>query len=225
MTGNGAPVLPLLLVSCLLFFAGVQVSESQDRKLYPVDEGLREPSFASFRADLLMAIQRRDAKYILKILDPEIELSFGGHRGITDFKQMWHPEQRNSKLWKTLQNVLRMGGSFEKGKPNIFWAPYVFSMFPDGLDAFEWRAVIRKDAPIRTAPDFRAPVIAKLSYDIVEVVREASSHSGESRWLKVRFAGKEGYARREALRSPIDYRACFEKKAGKWLMTFLIAGD
>ena len=48
----------------------------------------------------------------------------------------------------------------------------------------------------------------------------------EADWIEVKDAkGKRGFVRQLDVRSPIDYRAFFEKKHGKWLMTAFLAGD
>ncbi len=39
------------------------------------------------------------------------------------------------------------------------------------------------------------------------------------------LGGKKGYVSVKFVRSPIDYRACFEKKNGKWKMNTFVAGD
>ena len=45
-------------------------------------------------------------------------------------------------------------------------------------------------------------------------------------WYKIEtLGGKKGFVSAEFVRSPIDYRACFEKKNGKWKMTAFVAGD
>jgi hypothetical protein len=39
------------------------------------------------------------------------------------------------------------------------------------------------------------------------------------------LGGKKGFVKAEFVRSPIDYRAIFEKKGRNWKLTAFVAGD
>jgi hypothetical protein len=228
---------------------------AQVGKLYPVDEGPKDPSFQAFRARLIEAVKNRDTKFILSILDPHITNSFGfrasrievaknrgekfipsildpnitnsfgGDDGVKQFKEKWKPDNPNSELWDVMVKILSMGGSFRK---NEFCAPYVFSMFPDQFDSFEHSAIIGEQVRVREQPDLTSPVIASLSYDIVaeaDPSTEPVKKDGHT-WIAIKLSnGKTGFVSKQFIRSPIDYRACFTKKNGKWWMGALVAGD
>lgn len=205
-------------------------------KLYPVDEAAKDPSLVAFRNKLLCAAQTRDIEFVLSVLDPEIVNSFGGDEGIEGFKRIWEPEKPDTRLWHTLAVVLAMGGSYYSAEQTRhtpdprpeFSAPYVFSRWPGEFDAFEHAAITGKNVNLRSEPSARAPVLAKLSYEIVKLdgylpsVRERESAS----WVKIKTqAGLTGYVSRRFIYSPIDYRARFVKREGKWRITSLVAGD
>jgi hypothetical protein len=113
-------------------------------RLLPSDEGQQDPSFHAFRQKLLEAISRKDARFLLSIVDPNIQISFGGEEGIQAFREVWKPEDVNSEIWNTLAQLFRLGGTFGESK-NEFWAPYVFSRFPDDYGGFDFSAIIAKD--------------------------------------------------------------------------------
>jgi hypothetical protein len=77
------------------------------------------------------------------------------------------------------------------------------------------------------APD---TVLETLSYDIVKMdysgsVSEKDPADGYA-WLKVQTpGGKAGFVARKDIRSPLDQRACFERRAGGWILTVLVSGD
>lgn len=201
------------------------VVQGQSAKLLPVDEAAKDPSFFAFRARLLVAIARKDVNYLISVLDPQIRTDFGGGGGIADFKKAWHLERPTSQIWNELASVLSLGGSFDNGS---FSAPYIYSKFPDEFDAYEYRAVIDDGVRVRREPNTNGGIIKTLSFDIVKVIVEAPTDSrlAKRQWLTVELAdGQKGFMAKEYLRSPIDYRAIFEKKSGKWLMTAFIAGD
>ena len=77
-------------------------------------------------------------------------------------------------------------------------------------------------------------MIDRLSYNIVKIDEPSAikrkTGTGESDWeyewhKVVTLGGKKGWVKAEFVRSPIDYRAGFEKKRGVWTMVFFLAGD
>jgi hypothetical protein len=128
--------------------------------------------------------------------------------------------------------VIKNGGSFfrENGKrTNTFYAPYTFQGFPVDIDAFAYFAIFGSDVNLRKSPGVDSEIIARLSYNIVEGAEDPGSASEDvtkTDWFKVKtLGGLTGYVKSEFVRSPIDYRAGFEKKRGRWVMTAFIAGD
>jgi hypothetical protein len=213
----------VMLVSILVVEATGQV-----QKLYPVDEATKDPTFFTFRARLMQAVQRRDATYLLSTLSPKIQNSFGGVGGIAEFKQMWKPERPQSDVWIELAKALSLGGAFLKD--GAFGAPYTYSKWPEdaSVDVFEAGAIIDENVRVRAAPQITSSVMQTLSFDIVEVPDwQPNKARAETRnWIRVKLSdGRSGYVAEEFIRSAIDYRAVFEKQQGRWLMTAFIAGD
>jgi len=215
-------MLLIALLATLTLFGSVT---AQVGKLYPVDEAAKDPVFFVFRARLLKAIQKRDAAFLLGIVDPKIANNFGGDDGIAHFKRIWHPERPTSPVWTELLTALALGGKF--GEDKSFSAPYLFNGFPDQYDAFEYSAIIDEGVRVRREPNIAAAVVRTLSFDIVRLGEGEAKRSTDKReWIPVVLAdGQKGYVASEYIRSAIDYRAIFEKKNGKWMMTAFIAGD
>jgi len=172
-------------------------------KLLPVDEASRDPTFVAYRAQLLAAVRRRDSAAVLAATDPNIRTGFGDEGGIKDLKL--------DTLWSELEQILTLGGTFRSG---MFWAPYVYSAWPESHDAFQHVAVIAANVPLRETPAGRT--IATLAYDILRRLpdQRVETMDGRKGWIESRF-----------VRSPIDYRAGFTKRGGEWKMTALVAGD
>jgi hypothetical protein len=186
-------------------------------KLLPVDEASGDPSFAAYRDELLAAVRRRDATAVAALADPKIRTSFGGGGGADDLRRTL--EQPG--MWDDLEQLLTQGGSFRgEGTGRSFWAPYVYSAWPDAHDPFEFLAITGKDVPLRESQDPGSPTIATLSYDIVERAGEP----GNLRHVKT-ADGKTGWVEAHDVRSPIGYRAGFLKSDGKWRMNALVSGD
>ena len=213
-------------------------AHAQEVKLYPVDEASRDPSFKRFRDRLIAAVKKRDRKFLLSIVHPQILYSFGGDSNVKGFVEYWDLNAPKSKLWSVLLTVLSLGGSFVKENgQKAFYAPYVSSRWetiegklPRDLDDFCCGAVIGSNVRMHGEPDATTPVLALLSYDVVQVNYEASApedtSAEESVWVKIKtLKGQEGYVSGKQFRSPTDYRATFKKVKGKWVMTCLVAGD
>jgi hypothetical protein len=191
------------------------------RTLLPVDEAAAVPDFFSFRARLLQVIARRDAAALLEIVDPDIKNGFGGDDGKAAFERDWRPSSADSRVWETLAAVLALGG--KRSGEDGFTAPYVFAAWPDGIDGFEHVAVIGDRVVVRRAPRLDAAEVARVGF---EVLRRGRDDRAPEAWTPVITPdGQPGYISSQYVRSPIDYRAFFTKKNGRWLMVMLLAGD
>lgn len=220
----------LILLAIILLFAFSNVVMAQkERYVTPVDEAKNDASFYAFREKLVAAVKKRDAKYISSIVDRDIKNSFGGNDGIEEFKKRWKINGSKSEFWDEFLPVITNGGKFIKeGTNKLFFAPYSFNSFPDDLDAFSYSVIFGNNVNLRSKADAVSPVVSSLSYNIVEIVEAVKEKENAEKvlWYEVKtLGGKRGFVKAEFVRSPIDYRAGFEKKNGKWKMTAFIAGD
>ncbi|MEO8378852.1 MAG: SH3 domain-containing protein [Acidobacteriota bacterium] len=183
-----------------------------------VDEGSRDATFAAYRERLLTAVRAHDAKGVAALADPKIRTSFGSGGGSAELQNML----AKPGMLEELEQILTLGGTFQGDGNAAFWAPYVYSTYPDAQDSFSTLAVIGEGVPLRESANDDAPVVASLSRNIVE--RASAPGSGEP-WTKVKVDGRTGFVESKSLRSPIDYRAGFNKTAAGWQMTALVAGD
>jgi hypothetical protein len=199
------------------------------RKLLPVDESAADPEFSKFYQSFRTAVAQKDAKFLIGILDPEVQSEIDGDQGPDAFEKRWKPDSPDSKLWAELAAVAALGGSFSKEQgTKTFCAPYIYSKFPDAIDSFEHGVILRANVQLRSKPSEHASVIARLSHDIVKVPdwKPAPDDSHiDVQWLRVIARAGSGYVRTSDIRSPTDFRACFHRKDGTWLLRWLIAGD
>ncbi len=187
----------------------------------PVDQAASQPEFFAFRARLQAAVARRDQGALLAVVHQDIKNSFGGSGGVDEFKQVWALDEPGSRVWETLSAALALGGSFlPDGR---FVAPYVFSQWPAGTDPYGFVAIIGSGVRVHAQPAASSATLHTLSFEIVEEVQTTSSSRD---WIAVApVGGQTGYVERRLARSPLDYRAMFEKSGGRWQMTTFIAGD
>lgn len=215
----------------ILILAFAVAAAGQERFVKPVDEAAKDASFLAFRTKLIAAAERKDLKYVMGVMDPKIELSFGGHTGLKDFRELWKDE---AAFWREFLAVMKNGGGFApptEASGRMFVAPYTFSHWPDGFDAFDHHVIFGNNVNLREKPAMDAKVIEKLSYNILKITGAQPETTDaepdkEAEWYRVEtLGGKKGWVKSEFVRSPIGYRAGFEKKRGVWKMTFFIAGD
>ena len=216
--------------ACLLMLA-TSGALGQERFLKFVDEAAEDPSFLAFRTRLIVAAERRDTKFILSVLDRNIKVSFGGDGGLADFTDYWKIESGDPRFWDEFRPVIKNGGVWlrENGRrTGTFTAPYSFQGFPENLDVYEHSVIFGRDVNLRERPSVDSRWLGTLSYNIVKVIDSVMKKGSDNKadWQKVRtLGGTTGWVKAEFVRSPIDYRAGFEKKRGVWKMTFFIAGD
>jgi hypothetical protein len=195
-------------------------------KLLPVDQA--DESFREFRDSTLAALARKDTTFLYGILASDIRTSFGDDGGIAGFKRMWAMEDPDTRVWSELARVLRMGGAF--ATDSMFMAPYVYALWPDSLDAFEFVAVKSPLAVVRSDPAADANTLGTASYSILRLedwrgLPEAASEADTS-WAGVVLPdGRSGWLRAEDVHNPVGWRAIFARRDGRWITTAFVAGD
>ncbi|MDI9418853.1 MAG: SH3 domain-containing protein [Firmicutes bacterium] len=207
------------------------LGQPDDLKLMPVDQAYHVPDFAEFRTAMIKAMEQKDLDFVLNCIDDTLRYTFGLNQGVKGFLRYWELDTmpEDSPFWEEMLQVLRLGGEFADPDQKIFRAPYVFSSFPETLDAFQHVAVVGQNVKVYADPEFSAQVIGILSYSIVRHVPYNDKYeffSDGAYWRKVATSsGKTGFVPDKYLRSPVDYRASFAKSNGKWQLIFFVAGD
>ena len=220
-------------VTALLFACAAtcvaQESKPLEAKLPLVDEGAGDATWSRFRARLLEALAKRDGKYVLAVVDPQIR-NTTGKRGSAEFRKLWEPQSETSVLWVELPKVLYLGSKLvrNKGRAPETCAPYVYYTWPEQSNPDNSGAITAREALVKTRPATDSPTLRMLAYEVVTVLDwEVADEDSEARqkWVKVKTAGSEGYVPEEQIRSPLEYRACFVKGESGWRMTALEVGE
>ncbi|MBZ0255083.1 SH3 domain-containing protein [bacterium] len=214
----------LSLVGC----ATQQIKPYTGPQLLPINESQVNPSFASFLDEFRLAIENKNAGWVIAHLEEKVWSSFGGDGGIEEFIEHYKLREPDSKFWGIVKTAFDLGGTFGHIREYVsFEAPYVFARFPGEYDAFLYSAVITPDAPMRELPMPDAKVIAQLPYAIVQTgFLEEHGQKEVNGYLKIKTVdGQTGWMKKELLRSPIDYRIGIKQVGDEWTIAFLVAGD
>ena len=194
-----------------------QVRTSIAFALAAIDEGPSNRDFFKYRAQLQMAVERRDVDALIKASDAGIRLGFDASGGADALRQR---VTDRSESWDELRTVLARGGRFTS--PTSFSAPYVYSNWPEQFDSFECAAITGTNVRLRSEPRLDASIVTSVSYSIVRLIEPAGDHL----WSQVQLGDRRrGYVWHAYVRSPVDYRALFNLVSGRWRMTAFVAGD
>lgn len=203
-----------------------------DVKLYPVDEATLNAEFEAFREKLMAAAKAKDVEFIKEHTDKNIHYTFGLNDQIQGFFRQWELDSNpgESLFWDELLQVLSLGGSFQNEEKTSFTAPYVYTEFPEDIDAFQHVAIIDKDVKVYAEPNTDAEVLGTLTYSIVRLLERHFKYEAANRqeptWLRIEsLSGSIGYIPARYGRSPVDYRSNWTKTDGTWKMVFFVAGD
>jgi hypothetical protein len=211
-----------LLAALWLACVPAVAKEYSTAKLLPFDEANREASFPPFREKLQAAVEKKDTAFLRSVLAQDIAFSLnGGTDGADGFMRSWnlnkHPEK--SKLWPILADVLSHGGKFNDALSS-FEAPYYVAGWPPEYNSIEFVAVVEKDVDVRAKPAANSQLLEKVSYQILRKV------AGAKDWAEVVMPnGHRAFVRNKFLRSPVGYRARFEKHGPSWKLSTFILGN
>lgn len=215
-----------LTLTLLIVAAFSNPLRAQERRLEPVDEATRDMSWAYFKNRLLEAVMKRDRKFVLAILDPNVRMGLDGVRGVAEFRKQWALDADDSQLWRELPSALFAGAAYRmRGPvPHELCAPYVHPRWPRDLDPHAYGAIISRDALVKAEPSSDSRTLASLAYEIVavadwEVADKAPDFA--QKWVKIKLKTGEGFVPEEQIRSPIEHVACFVKTGNGWRMTAL----
>jgi hypothetical protein len=216
-------------IACCALAAAMMVAatplRSQDRRIEAVDEGARDLSWAIFRAKLLTAIEKRDRRFVLGVIDPQVRNGSDAPKGIAEFRKQWEFDSDNGVFWRQLPATLSIGSAWFTGpnKRRELCAPYVLAVWPRDVDPGVYGLISTREALVKAEPAWESGTIARLSYHIVRVTDwEVPDRDPkfQQKWVQVRLL-KEGvgYVPEEYIRSPIEHAACFVRSGNGWRLT------
>lgn len=222
---------PLIILALAL--AAPAAGMAQLRRLPPVDRCASDPSFVRFRSQLVAAIARRDAAFLLAAAsddiasDAGINPRTGRDGGKSGFARYWgldRPER--SHIWRELGAALRLGCA--RARDGTLWVPSMSldEDAPDDATHGGQAVAVSPGAALRAAPSERARVVASLRWDIVVLMPD---DDGRGAWARVQMSGRrgqvEGFVRRRQIRMLADRTAYFQRRQGRWRLVGFVLGD
>lgn len=206
-------------------------AKAQDGVFAPRDEAAGDQSWTRFRDRLLEAVQQRDKKFVLGIVDRNVRNGIGQPNGHEEFIRQWEPDAEDSPLWRELPRALHLGTAWysHEKMPRSLCAPYVLPRWPKNTDPQGNGAITARETALRAAPTGSATILASLGQSIVRVIDwevDDSDAGVKQKWVKISTQEHEGFIPEEHIRSPFEHLACFRKNETGWRLTsFLAAGE
>jgi hypothetical protein len=211
----------ILLVSALAQPAPVT---PQLNRIPPVEHCSAAPGFEVFRKKLWSAVEQRDSVALLALVADDITVTFGqGGEGKQEFIATWgldKPESvKISALWEKLATALKLGCA---PSGDALVSPSIIAQLDPMLDGFTAFLAVTPGAAMRAAPNEQSPVVSLLQWDLLTVTDMAVDDG----WMPAKLVdGRAGFVRYDQVRSVLDYRAVFERRDGRWVMTAFVGGD
>ena len=209
-------------------------------KIYPIDEAPLDTAFFVFKNQLIEAIEQKDVIAFLEKVEETILFNFKNENDslqltndLGTFIEYWKLDQASktnqSPIWEMLLRVLEMGGTFNAAFSS-YKAPYVAATLPQDF-SINHGVITGSGVRIRSAPSLQSDVVAKLSFDIVEVLEvrldKKEIISGETHpWVKIKLINSEteGFVYGKYLWSFDDYAIQFANQNGTWKIVRFLQG-
>ena len=212
-----------LLAACTALF--LIAAPATAKTLEPVDQSAKDPKLAELIATLVKACDEKDFKPFEAALSPDAIASFGGDSGIQGFKDAYGIDSPDTTFYADFKTAVTMGGAFMDDA--TYGAPYVYAAWPDELDSFSYTAAVGDKTMLYAKPEDGAKTLAEVTHQFLEVIEEAPDAKGAAPdgWIHVKAGKHTGYVKYAETRSPLNYRAVFQKTENRWWLGAFVAGD
>lgn len=191
----------------------------------PVDASRNDPQLAGMLRVLVAAAEARDFSPFEKVLSPQAVANYGGDEGVDGFKRGYHIEDPNSPFWDAFAEAVKLGGVFLQD--DLYTTPYTSGDLPESADPYLTLVAIGPKTLLYGAPSDSAPVVADVTHQLLEqadIEADDLARTPEG-WVRVKADAGEGYVKQAEVRSPLDYRAVFQKTGEGWKLIAFVAGD
>lgn len=187
----------------------------------------KNPSFESFRKSLKKAVELRDKRFILSILDEEnlkkLSCSNGDTSAKTGFSQLNSLDDPNAIFWEDLKKLISLD-PIELSE-DTFRVPYYVFNAQDSKDSKdsenkELAYVLVDGLSMREKPTPNSNIQVKLSYDLIEIdYSTVDVHCGNYYdnycWLPAKFGSLNGYVHSKYIGTNRDPYVVFKKFSKK----------
>jgi hypothetical protein len=169
-------------------------------------------------------VAERDYRSLEALMSHNFRVEFDVGQGPRVFRNHWLTESDKSSVWKILQRLLSLEGTFYS--PTLYVLPYVYARFPSDLNPLEYVVAVNKEVPLFAKPESGAEPIGLLQHSIVPLVKplEPPVIIPAEGFIEVNHpALGRCFVASSDVYSPAGHRAFFEKRKGGWRWISLAA--
>jgi hypothetical protein len=215
--------LALLLVALAVPFA--PAAAAKPRTLAPVDQSAKDPQLAELIAVLVKACEEKDFRPFEAAISPDAIAGFDGSEGVAGFKAAYGIDDPATTFYADFKAAVTLGGAYLD--ETTYGAPYTYAAWPEDIDSFEFTAAVGDKTSLYAKPSDDSRVLADVTHQFLQVIEEEPDATGAAPegWIHVTANGRHGYVKRSETRSPLDFRAVFQKTANRWWLGAFVAGD
>ena len=150
------------------------------------------PGAQAFLDQINTAVAARDVDAFVNLADVHVRLGFGGEDGAANLRQSL--EMPDGGMWDEIAELMAMGCAVsDAGEFTTITLPWYFAQNMDG-DPFETMIVTGENVGLHAAADAGSPVLASVSWDMVQLIPEAGADGAitfggpdDSGWRHVRL--------------------------------------
>jgi hypothetical protein len=194
------------------------------REISPPGVAPRDAALTTLLRRMRQIVADRDQQSLEALMSHDFRVEFDVGQGPRVFRNHWHTESHQSPLWKILQRLLSLDGTFYS--PTLYVLPYVYARFPIDLNPLEYVVAINKEVPLFAKPELGAEPVGLLQHSIVAVAKplEPPVIIPAQGFIEVNHPdlGRCFVATADVY-SPAGHRAFFEKRKGEWRWISLTA--
>lgn len=210
-------VLTLIPVSA---FAGLPSAVHVDGRLAPRDECASIPGFIIFRSEIVRSVRDRDITGLIRFVDPDVKLDFGGGSGNAELARRLRSRD-GAGLWRALDQVLKLGCRRHRGVATM---PWYFSKSFALDDPAAGQLIMGRDVPLYAGPS-GAQELARIDWAMSELNGPWEPRRQRQKVAILGHGKLQGYVATKSLRSITDYRIMAERIKGRWVITAFVSGD
>ena len=202
----------------------INKNEQSDYKILPIDESGSDSTLMKFISNLKKISLNKDTAGLFNSLDNAIIVSHGGGiYGVKEFSKKWNLDKPDkSELWTILNQILKMGGTWENDEGKYFCIPYAqsnkaFSKYKYDFDWYFTAVCISPKVTVYKEPKTTSSELTTLKYDIVEMDPDFM----KADFTKIHTIDKkvQGYVKTSDLIYSADQHLVIKKVGENWKIT------
>ncbi|HEY9757901.1 MAG TPA: hypothetical protein V6C97_22225 [Oculatellaceae cyanobacterium] len=182
------------------------------------DDTKKDLTFDLFCKDLTAAAQRRDRKFLIEVLSPDVSMNLGGARGEKAFLEEWQNLSPGSAFWPHLERALSHGAQYDS-ESEEFHAPAI--SFEDSHSELPQCIAWNQLAALRTKPEKNATALKSVFNEQLTIVDPKEPEPITAAWIKAKSRdGTIGFISSNDVYGAYDEFIVFAKHNHKWCITW-----